>query len=63
VVQLALARDLGAIKRFDVLERRNPLFDGITTGVFVGRDFFYMANIQDDKKAGFNPITILRIGL
>jgi hypothetical protein len=26
-------------------------------------EFFYMANIQDGKKAGFNPITILRLRL
>ncbi len=55
-----LSRDLRAIDRFEVLERRNPLFDGVTTGVLAGGDFFYMANIQDDKKAGFDPITILK---
>lgn len=61
VVRFALSRDLRAIVRFDVLERRNPLFDGVTTGVIVGRDFFYMANIQDAKQTGFNPITILKL--
>jgi hypothetical protein len=45
------------------LERRNPLFEGITTGVLVGGEFFYMANIQDDKKTGFDPITILKVHL
>jgi hypothetical protein len=63
VVRLILARDLRTIERFDVLERRNPLFEGVTTGVFVGSDFFYMANIQDDKKTGFNPITVLKLHL
>jgi hypothetical protein len=63
VVRLILTRDLRAIERFEVLERRNPLFEGITTGVFVGNDFFYMANIQDDKKTGFNPITVLKLHL
>jgi SMP-30/gluconolaconase/LRE-like protein len=63
VVRLRLTRDLRAIERFEVLERRNPLFDGTTTGVLVGREFFYMANIQDDKKSGFNPITILKLHL
>ena len=61
VVRLILTRDLRAIERFDVLERRNPLFEGVTTGVFAGSDFFYMANIQDDKKSGFNPITVLKL--
>jgi hypothetical protein len=63
VVRLTLARDLRAIERFEVLERRNPLFDGVTTGVVVGGDFFHMANIQDDKNTGFNPITMLRLHL
>ncbi|MGH9645283.1 MAG: SMP-30/gluconolactonase/LRE family protein [Bryobacteraceae bacterium] len=63
VVRFTLTRDLRAIERFEVLERRNPLFEGITTGVIAGGDFFYMANIQDDKKAGFNPITILKLHL
>ena len=63
VVRLILIHDLHAIERFEVLERRNPLFDGITTGVIDGDDFYYMANIQDDKKTGFDPITILKIHL
>jgi hypothetical protein len=68
VVRLPLAHDLRSIERLEVLERRNPLFEGVTTGVVVGRDFFYMANIQDnkksdDKKSGFNPITILKLHL
>jgi hypothetical protein len=63
VVRFSLTGDLRSIGRFEVLERRNPLFDGITTGVIAGNDFFYMANIQDDKKTGFNPITILKLSL
>jgi sugar lactone lactonase YvrE len=63
VVRLALTRDLRAIERVKVLERRNPLFEGITTGVVDSGDFFYMANIQDDKTTGFNPITILKLRL
>jgi hypothetical protein len=63
VVRFTLSRDRRAILRFEVLERRNPLFEGVTTGVVVGREFFYMANIQDGKKSGFNPITILRVRL
>jgi hypothetical protein len=63
VVRLVLTRDLRGIERFEVLERRNPLFNGVTTGVVAGRDFFYMANIQDDKKSGFDPIAILKLRL
>lgn len=63
VIRLPLSRDLRRIAGFEVLERRNPLFDGVTTGVIVGQSFYYMANIQDDKKSGFNPITVLRMGL
>ncbi len=55
VIRLSLTRDLRAIERFEVLERR--------TGMIVGADFFYMANIQDDKTTGFNPITILKVHL
>jgi hypothetical protein len=63
VVRLALNRDPHTIERFEVLERRNPLFDGVTTGVVAGGRFFYMANIQDGKSTGFQPITILKLHL
>jgi hypothetical protein len=63
VVRLTLTPDRRGIARFEILERRNPLFEGVTTGVIAGTDFFYMANIQDDKQTGFNPITILRLRL
>jgi len=63
VVRLVLSHDLRAIQRFEILERRNPLFEGVTTGVVTGGEFFYMANIQDDKKFGFNPITVLKLRL
>ena len=60
---MPLTRDLRGVARFEVLERRNPLFDGVTTGVLVGDEFFYMANIQDEKRTGFDPITILKLRL
>jgi hypothetical protein len=63
VVRLILTHDLRRVARFEVLERRNSLFEGVTTGTIVGDDFFYMANIQDDKKTGFEPISILKIHL
>ena len=63
VIRMTLGRDLRSVAKFEVLERRNPLFDSVTTGVVAGREFFYMANIQDDKQSGFTPITILKIHL
>ena len=63
VARLRLGRDLRTIEALDVLERRHPSFEGITTGVVAGRDFFYAANVQDDKQAGFHPITILKLRL
>ena len=63
VVRFVLTKDFRAIERFEVLERRDPLFNGVTTGVIAGGNFLYMANIQDDKKTGFDPITILKLHL
>ncbi|HEY6346834.1 MAG TPA: SMP-30/gluconolactonase/LRE family protein [Bryobacteraceae bacterium] len=63
VARFSLSRDLRAIERVEILERRNPLFEGITTGVVVGDDFFYMANVQDDKQGSFDPIAILKLPL
>lgn len=49
-----------------VLERRNPLFDGITTGVVVGNELYYVANPQTDKAdendpAKLDPLQILAV--
>jgi hypothetical protein len=63
VARLRLSKDLRGIEGFEVLERRNPLFDGVTTGVIVGNELFYMANIQDERQSGFQPITILKLAL
>ncbi|HWD97847.1 MAG TPA: hypothetical protein VG345_02370 [Bryobacteraceae bacterium] len=63
VIRLSLSPDLRRIDQFEILECRNPLFDGVTTGVIANGDFFYMANIQDEKRIGFNPIAILKIRL
>jgi sugar lactone lactonase YvrE len=63
VIRCRLRSGLRAIESCEVLERRNPLFDGITTGVIVDGQLYYMANIQDDKESGFNPITILKLRL
>lgn len=43
-----------------VLERRNPLFDGITTGSLVGGQFYYVANSHLDK-AGSGKLDSSRI--
>jgi hypothetical protein len=65
VVRLHLNSGRDRIVRLEVLERRNPIFDGVTTGVLTGRDFYFVANMQDDKPAGaeFDPLTVLRIAL
>jgi sugar lactone lactonase YvrE len=63
VVRFTLTQNLRAIERFEILERRNPAFEGVTNGVILGSDFFYMANIQDDKTTGFDPVKILKLHL
>jgi hypothetical protein len=44
-----------------VLERRNPSFDGITTGALVDKQLYYLANPQIDRKNStkLNPLQIL----
>jgi hypothetical protein len=71
VVRYRLAKDLNSIESFEVLERRNPLFEGITTGAMADGAFYFMANTQLDKVAGgrikpgvqLNPVKILRIDI
>ena len=63
VIRIVLARDEKTAARFDVLERGNPLFNGVTTGVIVGKSFYYMANIQDDRATDFQPISVLTLRL
>ena len=58
VVRLYLAKDLTGIGHFEILERRNPLFDGITTGAIAGDVFYFMANALSP-----NPTRILGIDL
>ena len=54
VARYYLTPDLNAIHHFEILERRNPLFEGITTGTIANGAFYYMANTNDD------PIRILK---
>jgi SMP-30/gluconolaconase/LRE-like protein len=71
VVRYRLTRDLNNIDRFEVLERRNPLFEGITSGAIANGAFYFMANTQLDKVvdgrlrpgALLNPIKILELKL
>lgn len=71
VARYYLNKDLDRIERFQILERRNPLFNGITTGAVAGDSFYYMANTQLDaiadgqvaRNAKVDPIVILRIPL
>jgi hypothetical protein len=58
VVRLTIAGN-----RWDVLERGNKSFEGITGGTIAGNDFYYAANIQDEKESAFNPIVVLKIPL
>jgi hypothetical protein len=66
IVRLRLDRDLDAITNFDILERRNPLFDGgPTTAAIAGHQLYFVANPQLDNKPdrATNPLRILRIAL
>lgn len=71
IVRFVLNSEGTAIVAMDILERRNPLFDGITTGVLVGDQLYYVANSQLDKvvdgkvKRGvtLDPLHILAIGV
>jgi hypothetical protein len=57
VARYHLTPDLNAIDRFEVLERRNPLFNGPTTGAIANGAFYFMANTDED------PIRVLRLPL
>lgn len=71
VVRFKLTADRQEIASFDVLKRRNPAFNGITTGAIADGAFYFMANTQLDKANGgrikpgvqFDPVKILRIDL
>lgn len=49
IVRLRLDKLGKRVVSMTILERRNPLFDGITTGVMVGKELYYVANPQTDK--------------
>lgn len=57
VARYHLTPDRNAIDHFEILERRNPLFDGPTTGAIANGAFYFMANTND------HPIKILKLPL
>jgi len=71
VVRYRLSADRGAIESYQILERRNALFDVPTTGAIAHGAFYFMANTQLESLAGgkiktgvqLKPIQILRIDL
>ncbi len=52
IVEFRMGANRSQITAMRVLERRNPAFDGVTTGVIVGKDLYYVANPQTDKQGG-----------
>jgi hypothetical protein len=54
IVQFRLNPDARGIIAMTTLERRNPLFDGITTGALVSDTLYYVANPQIGKRSSAN---------
>lgn len=54
IVAFTIGADVSQITAMKILERRNPAFDGLTTGVIVDEDLYYVANPQTDKERGTN---------
>ena len=63
IVEFTMSANHRQITAMRVLERRNPAFDGITTGVIVGKDLCYIANPQTDRENGaeLRPLQIFRV--
>ncbi len=63
IVQFRLAKNGREIVDMVTLERRNPSFDGITTGALVNNWLYYVANPQTDKKNSpkLNPFQIFAV--
>lgn len=63
IVEFRISANQSRITTVSVLERRNPAFDGITTGVIVGKDLYYVANPQTDKQNGISwrPLQIFSV--
>lgn len=68
VIRCYLTQGPDRIGRFDVLERRNPLMETITTGAIANGAFYFMTGSQIGQlKPGLNPVskpvTILKLSL
>jgi hypothetical protein len=72
LVRYFVSKRLDRVQRFEVLEANNPIFDEITLGVLVERDFYFIANSQwgaIDKNGNLAPVdkltdpTILKLRL
>jgi hypothetical protein len=69
IVRFTLSPGGNEIVAMTILERRNPLFEGVTTGSLVGDQLYYVANSQLDKVADgkikahvrLDPLRILAI--
>lgn len=63
IVRLQLDAGGKRVAKITILERRNPAFDGLTTGVIVGKQLYFIANSQIDKKnsANLKPLQILAV--
>ena len=63
IMRFTLSPDGQKILGMSTLERRNPLFDGITTGALVNGQLYYVANPQMEKKGGptRDPLQILAL--
>lgn len=59
VARFDLAPGLDSIVSFTILDRRDPLFEGITTGAIAGGWFYFMANVDST----LHPTTILKLDL
>jgi sugar lactone lactonase YvrE len=46
VVRYSLGEEANAVTKVEVIEPEHPLFNQPTTGVIVGKDFYYIANSQ-----------------
>jgi len=46
VVRYSLDAEANAVTKVEIIEAENPLFNQPTTGVIVGKDFYYIANSQ-----------------
>lgn len=71
IARFYLNAALDRVERFQVLERRNPIFDIPTTGAVAGNEFYYIANSQlrnlkDGKilsREKLRPVQILKVRL